>query len=237
MCRSCESNSHPLSDVPIAKALADLRCGMREDTAAGNLDSAHPPKPEVVGRKKPVAPCVVRTRARPTGYQNPRAIFSLAPRPALRRGYCQAEREDTYAASDARAPLRKRCASKGAAPKEGKTAARTTCVELRCLVCEAPVLEPVAFTLASLSSPPTQKKGLQNHVGPGGESKPNQCVSPLPSVTYWIEPALNHLRKDLICVVHTSERRLIFFWLLSTLTTPVPGIRYSFWHTSMCHSY
>lgn len=122
-----------------------------------------------------------------------------------------------------RAPLRKRCASKGAAPKEEKTAARTTCMELRCLVCEAPVLEPFSpFTLASLSSPLTQKKGLQHHVGPGGESKPNQCVSPLPSVTYWIEPALNHLRKDLICVVHTDERRLIFSWLLSTLTTPVP---------------
>lgn len=90
MCRSFGMiiDYHLLPGVTIDNALAGLCCGTREGTAAGNLDSEHLPKAVVVGRKKPVAPCVVRIRARPAGYQKPRTIVNLKPRPAQRRGCC-----------------------------------------------------------------------------------------------------------------------------------------------------
>lgn len=65
-------------EVPIDKALAGLHRGTREGTTAGNLGSEHLLKVVVVGRKKPVAHRVVRTRrVRPTGYQHPRNIYQL----------------------------------------------------------------------------------------------------------------------------------------------------------------
>lgn len=72
--RYCEFGSHLAPDVPIDEALANLRCSTREVATAGSLDSEHLLKVLVVGRKKPVAQCVVSTMARPTGYQNPRTI-------------------------------------------------------------------------------------------------------------------------------------------------------------------
>lgn len=85
-----EFDSHLLPVVPIDIALASLYCGTREGNTAGNLDSEHLLKVVVVGRKKPVAHRVVRTRARPTGYQNPRNIFALETSCCTWR---QAERE------------------------------------------------------------------------------------------------------------------------------------------------